>query len=51
MFLYYRASIAVLVQLIEERLKIPSVEPSIERSSELRLRWMVDEVGAVVQVI
>ena len=36
-FLYYRASVAVFVQLVEERLKIPGVESAIERSFELQL--------------
>ena len=43
-----RASITVFVKLVKERLKIPSVKSSIKRSSQLRLRWMVDKMGAVV---
>ena len=43
-----RASITVFVQLVKERLKIPSIKSAIERSSQLRLRWMVDEMGAVM---
>ena len=35
LFLNDIASITVFIQLVKERLKIPSVEPSIKRSSQL----------------
>ena len=51
LFLNNRASVAVLVESVEERLEIPSIESAIEHRLELRFRRVASKMSTVMEMI
>ena len=51
MLLNDRASVAILVESVEERLEIPSIKSAIEHRLELRLRRVASKMSTVMEMI
>ena len=51
LFLNNRASVTVVVESVEKRLEIPSIESAIEHRLELRFRWVTAKVCTIVKMV